>query len=595
MSIWMLRSTDADLPLMSKTLGISETAALIMANRGVRSKKTCQRFMHPDLRLLGDAHAMKDMAKACEMLEQSLSDKEKIAVFGDFDVDGVMSTVILIKLLRECGADAEFLIPMRSENGYGLSDDMIKAIVSMGAKLLICCDNGIAAREEILEAKRLGIKTIVIDHHEPNFIEDENGARTDLIPEADCVIDPKQQSCGYPFKQFCAAGLSFRFAEAFCSLIGRNFLAREECLVFAAVATVCDIVPLLEENRILVKSGLDVLNRCKQINAGLWHLMLEKKISDKKLSVFDIGFLLGPCINASGRLSSAQNAVKLFLTEDTRKAAELARALSELNETRKEMTELAVDKAMDRIFSDEASEIDKVVVIYDESINESIAGIVAGRIKEALSRPVVVLTKGEKHVKGSARSIEGYSIFDALNKNRDLFVRFGGHAMAAGVTLEEKSVEPLRIRLNADCPLCEDDFKTTLYIDKLFELPEATLELAEEIASLAPFGKGNPEPMFQAKALRPESIRMIEDKNMMILTFPVASCRKIRAVCFRKNDVFRVQIEELFSQAECENIFAGNFMNAPFKMDIVCTIEVNSYRNIVSAQLGIKDFRIRKG
>jgi len=575
---------------MSKTLGVSENLALILAHRGIRSKNAAVKFLRPEMKFLSDIHIMKHLDKACAMVREACKAREKIVVYGDYDADGVMSTVILVKTLLDFGADVHFYIPLREEEGYGLNRDAVRRIREGGGDLVITCDNGIAAFSEIEEAGALGMKVVVIDHHEPGFTIDENGERNDIIPDADCVVDPKQQNCAYAFKQYCAAGLCYRFAEAFYGFCGKEFNRRDEFITLAAFATVCDIVPLMEENRILVRAGLDILKQNKKVNLGLWSLMKAKAIDEKVISVFDIGFLLGPCVNASGRLASAAGAVRLFLTEDPEEADQLAQGLVSLNEQRKEMTAKAVEITL-RALSDH--ELDKVLVLYNEDVHESIAGIVAGRIKESVTRPVIMLTRSENLAKGSARSIEGYNIFEALYENKELFIRFGGHAMAAGLTMPPENIDLLRQRLNETCGLSEKDFTPVLYIERQLQPEYATYELTRELDLLAPFGRDNPEPLFGAKGLKPGQLRMIDEKNTMIFTFGVTDTyRKIRGVCFGLNDLFKEQVNGLYDAYDSGKIFTGFLRSADFLMDLVYALEINEYNNNVSVQMRIKDFRI---
>ena len=590
MANWLLRHTDADIKLMGKTLGVSENLALILAHRGIRSRNAAVKFLRPEMKFLNDIRAMKDMDGACRLISESVKAGEKIFVYGDYDADGVMSTVILLKTLRDFGADVQFYIPLREEEGYGLNIDAVRRIRANGGQLIITCDNGVSAFNEIDEARALGMKTAVIDHHEPGFTENGDGKRTDVIPRADRVVDPKQQACGYAFKEYCAAGLCYRFAEAFYAYNGREFGHRDEFLTLAAFATICDIVPLMDENRILVRAGLETLKQNKKINLGLWSLMKAKNIQDKALGVFDIGFLLGPCVNASGRLANAADAVRLFLSDDPDEAAELAQGLAELNERRKDMTAKAVDVVLKALAEREP---DKVLVIYNEEVHESIAGIVAGRIRESFCRPVIMLTRSDDLAKGSARSIEGYNIFEALYSHKDLLLRFGGHAMAAGLSLSAENIGLLRQQLNEACVLTEKDFSPVLYVERGLQPQYATYELTKELELLAPFGRDNPEPLFEADGLKPEQLRMINDKNTMIFTFGVAdSYRKIRAVCFGMNNAFTERIRGLFDAYDSGKILAGILRAADFLMDVVYALEINEYNNNVSVQMRIKDFHI---
>ncbi|MDR1642373.1 MAG: single-stranded-DNA-specific exonuclease RecJ [Clostridiales bacterium] len=591
MSTWILRQTDANLQLMTRVLGISPVAARILANRGIRSKLAAKRYLDPDIRLLAQASVMKGMELAARTLSEAIDEGKKIAIFGDYDVDGVMGTVILEKLLAFYGTKPIHVIPKRSEGGYGLSLAAVQKLKDAGVELLVTCDNGISAIDEIALAKKLGMEVVVVDHHEPKYTL-EDGAKREILPNADCIVDPKQQTCGYPFKQYCAAGLAYRLAGAMEAIRGKPFGWSKMCLALAAIATICDIVPLQDENRMLAKQGLAALNKDKKINLGLWHLMAEKKIEEKVISVFDVGFIIGPCINAAGRLAHAAEAVDLFLSEDPVQSKDIAVRLAELNETRKTMTEQACERALSII---DESELDKVLVLFDSQTHESIAGVVAGRIKERLCRPVIMLTNDleGRLVKGSARSIDCYNIFDALSRNDELFLRFGGHAMAAGLTLEERNVSVLRERLNAQCELSEDNFVPALYIDMQLQPEEATYALAKELEGLAPFGKDNPEPLFLAKGLSLEYLRMIDAKNTIIFTFSCATGR-MKAVCFGQNDVFKANVFQMFDEAQAARIFAGSVKNAGFGMDVVYSPEINEYNNSVSVQMRVKDFRLFK-
>ena len=571
---WELLSTDADLELMSRVLGIKEVTAAVIANRGIRSKNAAIAY----LRGLPGHHAktldMKDAKKAFDRIIMGIQQRERIMIYGDYDADGVMSTVILYKSLKICGADVHFYIPNREEEGYGLNIDAVRAIKEADYDLLITCDNGIAALMEIAEAQALGMDVIVIDHHEPGFVEESEGIKHDVIPEAIAVIDPKQTDCSYPFKEMCAGGLAFKLMEAFYSYTARDFsLVHDELLVLAAIATVCDIVDLKGENRALVKQGLEVINANKSINGGLGQLIALKGYMDKPIDTFTIGFVLGPCINATGRLESAEMSVRMLISTNVEEQMSLAETLSGLNEERKSLTRRCTDKILEKA----ASVQDTVLVLVDEETHESIAGIVAGRVKETLYRPAIVLTRGSEAgiLKGSGRSIEGYNMFEALYACKELFLRFGGHAMAAGMSLEENSVRELRRRLNEDCTLQESDLQSIIHIDRELAPNDITLELAKELEWLAPFGKGNHEPLFVTRGLSITALRVINEKNTLIFTFGTGSSGgTLKGIAFGLNDIFSGDI--------------GNIM------DVVHTVETNTYNGRTSVQMRIKDFKLRK-
>ena len=583
---WNLLTTDANLALMSQVLGIKKATAAVMANRGIRSKNTALAYLNPGT--AGEpALNMRDVKKAFDRIVLGLRRGERIMIYGDYDADGVMSTVILYKALKMCGADVNFYIPHREEEGYGLNIDAVRTIREADYELLITCDNGIAALAEIDEANALGMDVIVIDHHEPGFVETGEG-RQDVIPEALAVVDPKQSACPYQFKEMCAGGLVFKLMEAFYSYVGRDFSPiQDELLVMATIATICDIVDLTGENRSLVKRGLKVLNSNRKINGGLGHLITLRGYADKPIDTFTIGFVLGPCINATGRLESAEMSVRLLLSADETEQQKLAKTLSELNEERKAITHSCVERTLKKLDNIE----DTVVVLVDEETHESIAGIVAGRVKEVLLRPTILLTRGTepKVLKGSGRSIPAYNMFEALYANQELFLRFGGHAMAAGLSLNEDNVPELRRRLNKDCTLTESDLLGTIDIDMELPTREITTALAQELAELAPFGKGNHQPLFVTYGLPVSALRIIDDKNTLIFTFDTAEGR-LKGIAFGLNSLFLEVLKAHYDEGHYRRIISGQV--AGLTLDIVHMVETNTYNGRTSVQSRLKDFRI---
>jgi single-stranded-DNA-specific exonuclease len=559
MTKWNVLETDANLQLMSQVLGVGEITAQVMANRGIRSKNTAVSFLYPTYEKLHSTLLMKDADTALNIISEAIDQNKKIFIYGDYDVDGVTGTVILYKALTELNAQTDYYIPHRAEEGYGLNLPAVRFIAEQGTELLLTVDNGISAMEEIAEANRLGIRTVVIDHHEPG----------EELPPAAAIIDPKQKDCGYPFKSLCAAGLAFKLAEALYAKRKQLFTQRDELLALAAVATLCDIVNLTDENRILVKLGLDILNNNKYINPGLGCLIMRRGYLDKPIDAFAVGYILGPCINATGRLDHAKLAVDLLLAPigDEQTRFSLAQRLTELNDERKNLTADAVERALALVIND--CDLDKVLVLVDEDMHESVAGIVAGRVRDAVNRPCVMLTKGETAMKGSGRSIDRYDLFSALYAHRHLFIRFGGHSMAAGLTLPEENIPLLRQGLNADCILTEDDFIEIIPIDRALEPEDVTLSLSEELMRLAPFGKGNPEPLFVSFGLKIENVRIINEKNTLIFTFRSNNNRNVKGIAFGLNERFKESTDT---------------------MDAVYTIETNIYNGAASVQMRIRDF-----
>ena len=559
---WITRETDANLPLMAETLGISETTARVMANRGIRSKKTALSFLKPSIDDLLAFAQMKDAEAALARIKMAIEGGEKITIFGDYDADGITSVTILHKVLARLGADVSYYIPHRVQEGYGMNKTAVQTLADTGTHLIIAVDNGISAVEEIALAAELGINTIIIDHHEVG----------EVLPPAVAIVDPKQSDCPYPFKELCAGGLSYKLAAALCEYMGVPFLERDEALVLAAIATICDIVPLVGENRILANCGMIVLNSNKLINPGLGSLLTIRGYLEKPIDTFTIGFVIGPCINAAGRLDDAGAAVELLLcdADDVSVRMQTAHKLTELNEQRKQLT---ADSA-DRILAKLADSTDKIYVITDEEIHESIAGIVAGRVREATGHPTIVLARGDDgDMKGSGRSSPCYNMFDALYANRDLFTRFGGHAMAAGLSLPEENVPLLREALNRDCTLIDDDFCTVVEIDAELALHDITIKLADELARLAPYGSGNKEPLFVARGLF-ANVRAIDEKNTLIFTFAdstAANAGRVKGIAFGLNEAY-------------------NATEAAARMDVVFGVEINVFNGNVSVQMRVRDF-----
>ena len=585
MKIWKLRETDANLDLMSKVLEIQMPTAAVLAHRGIRSKNTAIRYLRADLNQ-ADILIMKDAQKAIERIDSAIKAGERIMIYGDYDADGVMSTTILYKALKACGTKVHFYIPNREEEGYGLNSKAIHSIKSSDYDLIIACDNGISALDEIAEANALGMDIIVIDHHEPGFVG-EGAHRRDVLPDAFAIVDPKQANCPYPFKEMCAGGLAFSLMKVFYTYTGRDFSAlHDELLALAAISTVCDIVDLSADNRAIVKNGLLALNHNKMLNKGLGQLITLKGYLEKPIDTFTLGFVIGPCINATGRLESAEMSVRLLISSDENEQVNLARNLSDLNEERKNLTRSCVDRVLEKCTLMSESDF-SVLLAVDHETHESIAGIVAGRVKDRLNKPVIVLTKSSEEgvLKGSGRSIPAYNMFEALYENRDLFLRFGGHAMAAGLSIVEENAEQLLQRLNANCQLTEVDLQTVLEIDQALNINEITLKLAQELEMLSPFGKGNSEPLFVSYNMAPSTLRVIDDKNTLIFTFD-----RIKAIAFGLNDTFLERLQEAYGEQTYRRIVSGEVQN--LTMDLAYVLETNTYNGRTSAQMRIRDFKI---
>ncbi len=588
MKRWLLKRTKVNIDVMAKELGVRQATAAVLANRELYSRKEAWDFLYGGMDALGDVRQMKDMETGISLIAEAIRQGKKICVYGDYDVDGVMSTSILYQTILRCGGKAVFYLPHRQKEGYGLNLRAVEALAAEGVEVLFTCDNGISAMQETALAKEKGMTVVLLDHHEPGFtgIGEE---RRDILPTANAIIDPKQRDCPYPFKMMCAGGISYRFAIELL----RNFEITDEklekqLLSFAAIATVCDIVDLLGENRAIVRMGLKEIQKTE--NIGLRVLMEEAGLQDKKLTEYHLGFIIGPCINAAGRLESGRQAVELFCTQEEKTAREWAKKLIQLNEERKTLTEEAAERA--RIAVEEGDALkDRVLVLYDPEIHESIAGIVAGRIKDAYYRPTILITGSEEGAKGSGRSIEGYHLFEALFENKDLFTRFGGHAMAAGLSLPVGNIDILRKRLNEACALTEQQMIPILRIERPLSFAEIDLGLAKELAGLTPFGKGNHAPLFGSKNICVDRLDLIgKNKDILRLTLaePQSGIRHA-AISFDGYETLKEMLKELYPIEECDKIIQSGRL--PRLLDIVYSIEVNIYNGKSSVQLILKDFR----
>ena len=591
MKRWLLKRTKVNTAEMAKELGIRQATAAVLANRELYSRKDARDFLFGGEEAFGDPAAMKDMLKGVSLIAQAIQNGKKIAVYGDYDVDGVMSTSILYQTILRCGGRAVFYVPHRQKEGYGLNLKAVEDLSAEGVDVLFTCDNGIAALQEIALAKEKGMTVVVLDHHEPGFtgIGEE---RRDILPKADAIIDPKQRDCGYPFQLMCAGGLSYKFARLLLQEFCIDDTGLEKQLVsFAAIATVCDIVDLLGENRAIVRKGLPEIRKTE--NIGLRVLMEEAGLADKVISDYHIGFIIGPCINATGRLESGRQAVELFCSKNEKEAREKAKNLVQLNEERKHLTEEAAIRA-DLALQEGDARKERVLVLYDPTIHESIAGIVAGRIKDKYYHPTILITGSEDGAKGSGRSIEGYHLFEALFENRDLFTRFGGHAMAAGLSLPVENIDILRKRLNEQCRLTEEEMIPVLRIEKALSFAEIDLGLAKELKALAPFGKGNPAPLFGSKGIRVDRLDIIgKEKNILRMTLSEPSSgTRLSAISFDGYDLLCQLLKELYPTEDCDKMILSGQL--PGLLDIVYSVDINTYNGRSSVQLMLKDFRFAK-
>lgn len=535
MEKWMIYSKKADFQKIAEEFGIDPVIARLIRNRDVQDMEAIRSYLHGTLKELPSPWKMKDIDKAVEILKKKITQKKRIRIIGDYDIDGVTATCILLKGLRRLGADVDTYIPDRVKDGYGMHEQLIDKALEDRIDTILTCDNGIAAAEEIAYARKEGITVIITDHHDVPFRDTENG-RMWIIPEADAVINPKQSDCPYPNKNICGAVVAWKLIWALYEASGIEKNEIWDFLEFAAIATVGDVMDLQGENRIIVKEGLKKLSNTSY--EGLKALIRVNNLEGADITAYHVGFVLGPCINASGRLDTAARALELLCADNLDMAMKLADDLYDLNQSRKAMTEQGKEQAIQAIENSRMNE-DRVLVVYLPECHESLAGIIAGRIREAYNKPVFVLTKSSEGVKGSGRSIEAYSMYEELVKCRDLLTQFGGHPMAAGLSMEEKNVEAFRRRLNENCTLTEQELIPKIMIDVPMPISYLTKQLTEQLKILEPFGKGNTKPLFAQKNLRAVGIRILgRNRNVAKMLLMDEHGNKMDAVYFGEASEF---------------------------------------------------------
>ena len=535
MEKWMIYSKKADFQKIAEEFGIDPVIARLIRNRDVQDMEAIRSYLHGTLKELPSPWKMKDIDKAVEILKKKITQKKRIRIIGDYDIDGVTATCILLKGLRRLGADVDTYIPDRVKDGYGMHEQLIDKALEDRVDTILTCDNGIAAAEEIAYARKEGITVIITDHHDVPFRDTENG-RMWIIPEADAVINPKQSDCPYPNKNICGAVVAWKLIWALYEVSGIEKNEIWDFLEFAAIATVGDVMDLQGENRIIVKEGLKKLSNTSY--EGLKALIRVNNLEGADITAYHVGFVLGPCINASGRLDTAARALELLCADNLDMAMKLADDLYDLNQIRKAMTEQGKEQAIQAIENSQMNE-DRVLVVYLPECHESLAGIIAGRIREAYNKPVFVLTKSSEGVKGSGRSIEAYSMYEELVKCRDLLTQFGGHPMAAGLSMEEKNVEAFRRRLNENCTLTEQELIPKIMIDVPMPISYLTKQLTEQLKVLEPFGKGNTKPLFAQKNLRAVGIRILgRNRNVAKMLLMDEHGNKMDAVYFGEASEF---------------------------------------------------------
>lgn len=584
--LWMVQTKRADFSGLAMRLGVSPVAVRVMRNRGLTEEAEMRKYLYGTLDDLYDPRLMKGMKQAAELIVRKLKEGKHVRIIGDYDIDGVCSTYILLKgfqraakeLSQRCSLEAgrysvekendaqiDYEIPDRIKDGYGINESIIRQASADGVDTLVTCDNGIAALREISIAKQLGMTVVVTDHHEVPV--DEYGQ---ILPPADAVVDPKQDGETYPFHEICGAVVAWKLIRVLYEKLGIPESEWMDLLEFAAIATVGDVMKLQDENRLIVKYGLKKIGSTK--NTGLRKLIEKNNLDIENLSAYHIGFVIGPCLNAGGRLKSAKVALRMLLAEDPERAGEMADELKELNDMRKDMTAKGEAEAIEQVEKQYMD--DKVLVVFLPECHESLAGIIAGRLREHFHKPSFVLTRGETTAKGSGRSIEQYHMYQGLCKVSDLLVKFGGHPMAAGLSLEEKDIDEFRRRLNADAELTEEDFVPKIWIDVPMPFEYVNEKIVQELKDLEPFGQGNEKPLFAQKSLVIRNVRVLgKNRNVVKLNLVTETGQPVDGLLFADGDRF---LEEQ----------AGRNM-----IDMIYYPDVNEYNGTRTLQAVIRNYK----
>lgn len=584
MTRWMIRGASGSLKEITEQGRVSPLVARLLLNRGIDTKDKALMYLNGSLRDMRNPVLMEDMEKGVTIIADAITGKKRIVIYGDYDADGVTSTAIFCKTLGRLGADYTFHIPHREDEGYGMNLDRIQTLHEEGAQVILTCDNGISAFEEIRLAKELGMKVVVTDHHEIPI--DESGKLA--LPGADAIVNPHRRDDTYPFKSFSGAGIAYKFSEVLFRRLDVPFDVMDDLLELAAMGTVCDVVDLLDENRILAREGLRRINATK--NIGLKALIRANDLEGKKIGAYHIGFILGPCINATGRLETAKLSLDLLTTADVEEASRLAGTLVDLNQRRQEMTTEALEEVIRDIEKNGYAD-SKVIVVYNQSIHESIAGIVAGRIKERYYRPTIILTRGKENPKGSGRSIEEFDMIEEIKKCDDILLKYGGHPMACGLSIAEDRIDEFRARLNAQCLLSEEELTPKVLIDVPLKFDTIAEKDISDLNLLEPFGKGNASPVFGDKGLQVTNSYFIgKEKNHVKFKFKRNGV-VVDGIFFNGRDHY---LDEVNKSSGGKTSYTMEDTIKGILLDVVYYPDINEYNGNRNIQLNIKDVRMRK-
>lgn len=585
MAKWFQAYKKTDFETLAKHFSLDPVLIRIMRNRDLIEEQDMEKYLHGTMQDTYSGKLLKGMEEAISILEEKILSQKYIRIIGDYDVDGICATTILKKGLLACGANVDTVIPHRQKDGYGINEHLIQEAAEEGVDTIVTCDNGIAAFDQIAYGKAKGITFLITDHHEVPF-ELVNGEKHYRIPQADVVIDPKLPDCPYPYKQICGAFVAYKLVACLWEKMGTQ-KDHSELIELAGLATVCDVMELLDENRILVKTALKSMQEAK--NVGLRALIKLNEID--KISGYHLGFIIGPCLNAAGRLDTAGRALELLTCEDYREGIFMASELKALNESRKTMTEKAVEQAIQWV-EENCTETETVLVIYLPDCHESLAGIIAGRVKERYHKPTFVLTKGEDCVKGSGRSIEAYSMYEEMTKCKELFVKYGGHTQAAGLSLEEENVDRFRQRINELSTLTPDDMEEKITIDVPMPLSYVTKQLVNELEILQPFGNGNPKPVFAQKDLTFFYGELLgKNKSTAKLLAKDEQGNRFEIMLFHQLDQFREDLIHWYGENALEQLFSRNETDTLIKLHILYYPSINEFRGRSNLQFIMQQWK----
>lgn len=568
-SKWMVYAKKADFKQIASEYGIDQVLARIIRNRDICGSKDIDMYLNGNLNDIHNPHSMKDADKFVDIITKKIEEHKPVRIIGDYDIDGICSIYILFCGLKAAGADVDYVVPHRINDGYGINEHLIDNAINEGIDTIVTCDNGIAAYNQVRYAKDNGITMIVTDHHDVPF-EIKDDKKVYIVPPADAVINPKQADCDYPFKLLCGAGVAYKLISLLYDRLGLDKKELEDYIEFMAIATVGDIVDLIDENRIVVKYGLKHIAHTK--NTGLRELIEECQLDINNISSYHIGFVIGPCLNASGRLDTARQAIELMLCKDNEKAHNMAKELIALNNERKSMTEQETQKAIELVENTGLLK-DRVLVIYLKDCHESIAGIIAGRIKERYYRPTFVITNAEDGAKGSGRSIEGYNMYEEINKCKNVLTKYGGHPMAAGLSLAISDIDIFRKMLNDNAILTDEDLIPKMWIDVPMPVSYANIRLVNQLKLLEPFGKGNEKPVFADRNLYVKTASVIgKNKNVLRCQLETEDGTYVPAVQFGINNI-------------------DDIPRAGMRISIIYYPDINTFNGIMSLQIIIKEWK----